>query len=61
MTKVDANERRPAPTHPMWQSPELRAAVARDDAGAVIRLVRQAAGLTQSELGHLCGYSGSTI
>ncbi|MEV5207638.1 helix-turn-helix transcriptional regulator [Micromonospora sp. NPDC053740] len=61
MTKVDANERRPAPNHPMWQSPELRAAVARDDAGAVIRLVRQAAGLTQSELGHLCGYSGSTI
>lgn len=35
--------------------------MARDDAGTVIRLVRQAACLTQGELGHLCGYSGSTI
>ncbi|WP_188116220.1 helix-turn-helix domain-containing protein [Salinispora cortesiana] len=58
---MDANKCRPTPTHPIWQSPELRAAVARDDAGTVIRLVRQAAGLTQGELGNLCGYSGSTI
>jgi len=39
----------------------MRAAVAADDVGAVIRLARRHADLNQTRLGELCGYSLSTI
>ncbi|HLL66717.1 MAG TPA: helix-turn-helix transcriptional regulator [Micromonosporaceae bacterium] len=42
-------------------SAAVRDAVARDDPGTVIRLVRRAADLNQTELGRRCGYSASTI
>lgn len=42
-------------------SADLRRAIASDDAGAVIRLARRAAGLNQTQLGRRCGYSTSTI
>jgi len=47
--------------HPVWNSPAMHAARERRDAGAVIRLVRQAAGLTQTALGERCCCSGATI
>jgi transcriptional regulator with XRE-family HTH domain len=45
----------------LWTSPRVRAALARDDVGAVIRIARRAADLNQTELGARCGYSASTI
>jgi transcriptional regulator with XRE-family HTH domain len=48
-------------THQLQISAALRSAVARDDAGMVIRLARRAADLTQTGLGRLCGYSASTV
>jgi transcriptional regulator with XRE-family HTH domain len=44
-----------------WASARVRAAVAADDAGTVIRLARRHADLNQTQLGALCGYSLSTI
>lgn len=44
-----------------WASSPVRAAVADDDAGRVIRLARRCADLNQTQLGTLCGYSVSTI
>ena len=44
-----------------WASTRVRAAVAADDAGTVIRLARRHADLNQTQLGALCGYSLSTI
>jgi transcriptional regulator with XRE-family HTH domain len=40
---------------------ELDRAVASGDAGAVIRIVRQRQGMTQTQLGHTVGYSPSAI
>lgn len=48
-------------TNPLWTSPAMRAAVAQDNVGTVIRLTRQAAGLNQTDLGLRCGYSASTV
>src|SRR5690349_11013105 len=45
----------------LWASTRVRAAVAADDVGAVIRLARLHAELNQTQLGRLCGYSLSTI
>jgi transcriptional regulator with XRE-family HTH domain len=45
----------------LWTSAAIHAAIARDDAGTVIRLARRAADLNQTALGRLCGYSASTI
>lgn len=45
----------------LWASARMRAAVAADDVGAVIRLARLHAQLNQTQLGQLCGYSLSTI
>jgi transcriptional regulator with XRE-family HTH domain len=44
-----------------WASARMRAAVAADDVGAVIRLARLRAQLNQTQLGKRCGYSISTI
>ncbi|MEV4708627.1 helix-turn-helix transcriptional regulator [Actinoplanes sp. NPDC049316] len=44
-----------------WASARMRAAVAADDVGAVIRLARLRAQLNQTQLGQQCGYSTSTI
>ncbi|GAA2589622.1 hypothetical protein GCM10010435_80290 [Winogradskya consettensis] len=41
--------------------PPLLQAVRDDQPGTVVRLFRQAAHLSQAELGAMCGYSGSTI
>jgi transcriptional regulator with XRE-family HTH domain len=48
-------------THELRIAAALRSAIARDDAGTVIRLARRAADLNQTGLGRLCGYSASTI
>ena len=48
-------------SHAFWASPGLVQAVRDDQPGTVIRLIRQAAGLTQGQLGQRCGYSTSTI
>lgn len=45
----------------LWTSARMRAAVAADDVGTVIRLARVQAGLNQTQLGQLCGYSVSTV
>ncbi|PRY19789.1 helix-turn-helix protein [Pseudosporangium ferrugineum] len=44
-----------------WTSARMRAAVAADDVGVVIRLARLRAQLNQTQLGRRCGYSISTI
>jgi transcriptional regulator with XRE-family HTH domain len=45
----------------LWTSERMRTAAAADDVGTVIRLARVHAGLNQTQLGRLCGYSLSTI
>jgi transcriptional regulator with XRE-family HTH domain len=45
----------------LWTSAPMQTALAHDDVGTVIRLARRAAGLNQTQLGGLCGYSVSTI
>jgi transcriptional regulator with XRE-family HTH domain len=45
----------------LWASARMRAAVAADEVGAVIRLARLHAQLNQTQLGQRCGYSLSTI
>lgn len=45
----------------VWSSPEILRAVRDGDNGAVIRLVRQKQGMTQTALGAACGYSQSVI
>ena len=42
-------------------SPGIQDAVGSGNYGAVLRLVRQARGLTQAQAGHLAGYSAATI
>ena len=44
-----------------WDSDEVRDAAARSAPGTLIALVRQAHGLSQAELGTLCGFSQSAI
>ncbi|GAA4616474.1 hypothetical protein GCM10023195_73310 [Actinoallomurus liliacearum] len=47
--------------HPVWNSPQMTAAQAAGDLGTVVRLVRRAHALTQSELGSALHVSASTI
>jgi transcriptional regulator with XRE-family HTH domain len=49
------------PLHPVWSTPEVRQAHRRHDAGALVRILRQAQGLTLTGLGERCGYSASQI
>ncbi|MFE9888920.1 helix-turn-helix domain-containing protein [Streptomyces scopuliridis] len=48
-------------THPIWTTPEMRDAIAQGDPGAIVRLARRAAELTQSELGAATGYTAASI
>ncbi|SDT74544.1 helix-turn-helix domain-containing protein [Actinoplanes derwentensis] len=50
-----------AQTHAVWVSAELRQAVHDEKPGTVLRLARQAAGLTLEELGRVYGSSASTL
>jgi transcriptional regulator with XRE-family HTH domain len=47
--------------HPVWNSPQTAAALAAGDLGTVVRLVRRAHAMTQTELGNLLHVSASTI
>ncbi|WP_433797000.1 helix-turn-helix domain-containing protein [Actinoplanes sp. CA-252034] len=58
---MDAQAPLVASTHHVWVSAELAEAVRDDQPGAVIRLARQAAGLTLDQLGKLYGCSPSTM
>lgn len=49
------------PTRGVWQTDEVRAAVAAGTAGAVVRAVRHANHLTLEQLAQRCGYSVSTL
>jgi Predicted transcriptional regulators len=46
---------------PLWCLPQVQAAVAADDAGALVRIYRLARCLTQRQLGNLVGYVPSTV
>ncbi|MFJ1597247.1 helix-turn-helix domain-containing protein [Streptomyces sp. NPDC088261] len=48
-------------THPIWHTPEMREAITRGEAGAVVRLARRAAELTQAQLGTATGYTAASI
>ncbi|MEV4975038.1 helix-turn-helix domain-containing protein [Streptomyces scopuliridis] len=48
-------------THPIWTTPEMRDAIAQGDPGAVVRLARRAAELTQAQLGAATGYTAASI
>ncbi|MEC4019202.1 helix-turn-helix domain-containing protein [Streptomyces sp. H27-D2] len=47
--------------HPIWRSAPMRDAIARSDPGAMIRLARRAADLTQSQLGAAVDYTAASI
>ena len=47
--------------HPVWNSPQMTAARAAGDLGAVVRLVRRAHAMTQADLGIALHVSASTI
>ncbi|WP_455353535.1 helix-turn-helix domain-containing protein [Streptomyces sp. SYSU K217416] len=47
--------------HPIWRSAPMQDAIAHRDAGAIVRLVRRAADLTQTELGTAVGYTAASI
>src|SRR4051812_48159815 len=47
--------------HPVWNSPQMTAAQAAGDLGTVVRLVRRAHAMTQTELGIALHVSASTI
>ncbi|MFC5187612.1 helix-turn-helix domain-containing protein [Actinomadura harenae] len=49
------------PRDPVWATPTLREAIAHQQYGRVVRILRQAEGLTLAELGRRCGYSGSRL
>lgn len=46
---------------PLWSLPQVQAAFAADNAGAIVRIYRRARCLTQRELGNLVGYVPSTV
>ncbi|MGC5343942.1 helix-turn-helix transcriptional regulator [Streptomyces sp. AM 4-1-1] len=48
-------------THSIWHTPEMREAITRGDPGAVVRLARRAAELTQAQLGQATGYTAASI
>ncbi|MGW6310012.1 helix-turn-helix domain-containing protein [Streptomyces niveus] len=48
-------------THPIWTTPEMRDAIASGSPGAIVRLARRAAELTQAELGAATGYTAASI
>ncbi|MET8682390.1 helix-turn-helix transcriptional regulator [Streptomyces sp. NPDC004647] len=48
-------------THPIWRSVPMQDALARHDAGAVVRLVRRAAEVTLAELGEAVGYTAASL
>lgn len=47
--------------HPIWRSLPMRDAIARHDPGAIVRLARRAAELTQAELGRTVGYTAASL
>ncbi|MCP2339148.1 helix-turn-helix domain-containing protein [Actinomadura rupiterrae] len=49
------------PHHPVWTTSSLREAIAHQQYGRVVRILRQAEGLTLAELGRRCGYSASRL
>ncbi|MFD0499384.1 MULTISPECIES: helix-turn-helix transcriptional regulator [Streptomyces violaceusniger group] len=48
-------------THPVWHTPEMRQAIHDGDPGAIVRLARRAAELTQAQLGAATGYTAASI
>ncbi|MEU0693857.1 helix-turn-helix transcriptional regulator [Streptomyces niveus] len=48
-------------THPIWHTPEMRDAIASSNPGAIVRLARRAADLTQTQLGTATGYTAASI
>ncbi|MEV7866138.1 helix-turn-helix transcriptional regulator [Streptomyces sp. NPDC088124] len=48
-------------THPIWTTPEMRDAIASSNPGAVVRLARRAAELTQTQLGQATGYTAASV
>ncbi|MEV8389153.1 MULTISPECIES: helix-turn-helix transcriptional regulator [unclassified Streptomyces] len=48
-------------THPIWTTPEMRDAIAAGNPGAIVRLARRAADLTQTQLGTATGYTAASI
>lgn len=48
-------------THPIWRSSAMRAALARRDAGAIVRLARRAADITLADLGKQVGYTAASL
>lgn len=48
-------------THPIWRSVAMRDALARRDAGAIVRLARRAADITLAELGKRVGYTAASL
>ncbi|MCW2874996.1 helix-turn-helix domain-containing protein [Actinacidiphila oryziradicis] len=47
--------------HPIWRSAPMQDAIARGDPGAIVRLARRAADLTQADLGAAVGYTAASI
>lgn len=48
-------------THPIWRSAAMRDALARRDAGAIVRLVRRATDITLADLGKQVGYTAASL
>ncbi|MEU0278783.1 helix-turn-helix transcriptional regulator [Streptomyces sp. NPDC006195] len=48
-------------THPIWTTPEMRDAIASSNPGAIVRLARRAAELTQTQLGQATGYTAASV
>ncbi|WP_225842929.1 helix-turn-helix domain-containing protein [Streptomyces albus] len=48
-------------THPLWRSAAMRDALARRNAGAIVRLARRAADVTLAELGEQVGYTAASL
>ncbi|MEU5101735.1 MULTISPECIES: helix-turn-helix transcriptional regulator [unclassified Streptomyces] len=48
-------------THPIWRSVAMRDALARRDAGAIVRLARRAADVTLAQLGAAVGYTAASL
>ncbi|MFF2923329.1 helix-turn-helix domain-containing protein [Streptomyces celluloflavus] len=48
-------------THPIWHTPDMREAIHLGDPGAIVRLARRAAELTQNQLGQATGYTAASI
>ncbi|GAA2127572.1 helix-turn-helix domain-containing protein [Streptomyces synnematoformans] len=48
-------------SHPLWHTPAMRDALARRDAGAIVRLARRAADVTLTDLGQAVGYTAASL